>query len=987
MDEREVLLKLKSQWNNTQSLSSWTASTSHCGWGGITCNLTSGLVTNITLQGGELVGEVPSFICNLTQLAIFNLYNNNLTGPFPDLSNCLRLQRLNLGWNILVGELPGDISGVLPEGIVAFDVGGNNLTGVIPKSIGKLSGLKELVLDNNFFQGSIPVEISQITGLEKLTLATNLFAPGRIPPEFGGLTKLKYLWIMEVNLVGEIPVEFEKLVELEHFDLQRNNLTGTIPAGIWSFQNLKKVYMYKNKLQGGFPPVIAGREFLEIDISRNQLNGSIPEEFGLLPKLQLLYLYMNNLTGQIPVGLGNLTSLKDIRLFQNKLTGGLPPELGRHSKLWNFEVCQNQLTGGLPTDLCAGHALNSLIVFENNMNGTVPRSLGNCSSLVNIQLYENNFSGTFPVEIWEVETLQIALLHANNLSGELPDEFTTNLTRLEISNNRFSGKIPSKGRNLKVFHGSNNDFSGELPVDIGVGLPNVQELLLDMNRLSGHIPTSVGGLQVLTNMNLSNNQLTGMIPSSVGSIPVLTTLDLSNNQLSGEIPDAIGELKLNKLNLSSNSLTGEVPPLMDNSVYDRSFLSNPGLCTTVDTTAISLPNCSSEKSSKLKISKRLLIVILAVGILAFIVAAMFGLFTIRDIRRKNYSTEEDGISNWRLTSFSPTGITETTILNGLKPENLIETGGSGEVYLVQTSSGSDEAVAVKKIWSKKLADSKHEKEFEAEVQILGSIRHANIIKLLCCISSPNSKLVVYEYMKNRSLYNWLHDPDGERLDWATRVSIALGTAQGLCYLHENCNPRIVHRDVKSSNILLDQDFKPKVADFGIARILTGNPGEPESMTGLAGSFGYMAPECGYTNKLTEKVDVYGFGVVLLELTTGRKASDGIDGSLVRWVWQHFQQGGEVMEIVDEALNDGIKVEEIGMVMRLGLICTALTPTGRPSMKDVLEVLLKCEESKNEPDNISNSKNSLLMFGSRSRRKKSSENDDIDNDHNDLLTAV
>ncbi|KMZ56322.1 hypothetical protein ZOSMA_97G00910, partial [Zostera marina] len=548
-------------------------------------------------------------------------------------------------------------------------------------------------------------------------------------------------------------------------------------------------------------------------------------------------------------------------------------------------------------------------------------------------------------EIWEVPTLEIALLHANNLSGELPDEFTKNFTRLEMGNNRFSGKIPSKGVNLKVFHGSNNDFSGELPVDMGVGFPNVQELLLDMNGLSGHIPTSVGRLQSLNNMNLSKNKLTGQIPSSMGSIPVLTILDLSSNQLSGEIPEAISELKLNNLNLSANSLTGEVPPQMDNSAYDQSFLSNPGLCTTVNPTTINLPNCKSEKSSKLKISKESLIAILVIGILAFIIiTAVFGFFKTQNVRRKNYTTKEDSGSDWMLTTFNPMDITETTILNGLTPENLIGTGASGQVYLVRTKSVSGEAVAVKKIWSNKTATSKHEKEFEAEVRILGSIRHANIAKLLCCISSSNSKLIIYEYMRNRSLYNWLHDPNVERLDWATRVSIAIGTAQGLCYLHEDCNPRIVHRDVKSSNILLDLDFNPKVADFGIARILNGNPGEPESMTGLAGSFGYMAPECGYTNKLTEKVDVYGFGVVLLELTTGREASDGIDGSLVRLVWQHFQQGGEVMEIVDDALNDGISVDEIGMVMRLGLFCTALTPTGRPRMKDVLQVLLKCEES-------------------------------------------
>ncbi|CAN6349145.1 unnamed protein product, partial [Urochloa humidicola] len=287
-------------------------------------------------------------------------------------------------------------------------------------------------------------------------------------------------------------------------------------------------------------------------------------------------------------------------------------------------------------------------------------------------------------------------------------------------------------------------------------------------------------------------------------------------------------------------------------------------------------------------------------------------------------------------------------------------GGSGHVYRVSYTNrynNSTGVVAVKQIRSVAWLDEKLEREFESEASILCNIRHKNIVKLLCCLSSAESKLLVYDYMDNGSLDRWLHGsilPSGHSmamsrsmqhvpLDWPTRLIVAVGATQGLCYMHHECSPPIVHRDVKASNILLDSEFRAKVADFGVARMLV-RAGEPNTMSGVAGSFGYMAPECAYTRKVDEKVDVYGFGVVLLEITTGRKANDGGEhSSLAQWAEQHYRSGGSIPDAIDISIRYAGYTDEIETVFRLGVKCTGNLPSPRPTMKDVVQILVKCCE--------------------------------------------
>ncbi|KAK9131086.1 hypothetical protein Sjap_011573 [Stephania japonica] len=424
-------------------------------------------------------------------------------------------------------------------------------------------------------------------------------------------------------------------------------------------------------------------------------------------------------------------------------------------------------------------------------------------------------------------------------------------------------------------------------------------LSLRRNRLSGRIPS-------LSSLDLSRNQLSGEIPHQIVELSLLESLDLSNNQISGEIPRQIGELsRLRPLfipSITPLTVTARIDP--DPVVGD---IHSDG------------------------------------GITNF----------VHDQRLYRRKKRQNGLSTWELTPFQFLHFTENQILSSLVDNNLIGSGGSGKVYRVCVNNPDSELLAVKKIWSKGSLLKEKEKEFDTEMQILGNIRHNNIVKLLCCISCEKSKLLVYEYMVNCSLDRWLH---GKRrrssepfsrsnsvgnhlfLDWPTRLQIAVGAAQGLCYMHHGCSPPVIHRDIKTSNILLDSEFNAKIADFGLAKMLAKG-GEPQTMSSIAGSFGYFAPEYAYTTKVNEKIDIYSFRVVLLELVTGKKANYGDENTcLAEWAWRHIQDEKPIVDALDEEVKEPCHIDGMSMVFKMGLICTGTLPSTRPSMKEVLQLL-------------------------------------------------
>ncbi|CAO1945007.1 unnamed protein product [Urochloa humidicola] len=996
-DEARLLLEIKRAWGDPPVLAGWnaTAAGAHCSWPHVRCDA-AGRVTSLDLASANVSGRFPDAVGNLSGLTYLDVSSNNITGAFPTaLYRCAALQYLDLSGNYLGGELPADIGFRLGTNLTTLALSNNRFNGTIPASLSGLQNLQHLKLDNNSFTGAVPADLGNLTRLRELWLAYNPFDAGELPASFKSLTNMTSLWMAQCNLVGDFPSYVVDMPELEILDLSSNMLTGSVPAGVWSLKKLQSLAVYRNNLTGDL--VVDGFAAMSlelIDFSENyKLTGVIPEIFGQLENLTQLSLFSNNFSGEIPASIGLLPSLSILRLYGNRFTGKLPPELGKHSNFTYMEADYNELTGAIPEGLCARGQLMAFAAKGNNLNGSIPEGLANCTTLRGLQLDSNQLSGEVPQALWSmgIETLT---LQNNQLAGRLPATLGSNLTRLTIESNQFFGSIPSTAAALKVFTAENNQFSDEVPASLGDGMPLLERLNLSGNQLSGGIPRSVAKLTHLNQMDISRNQLTGAIPAELGAMTVLNVLDLSSNKLSGAIPPALMNLKLSSLNLSSNQLSGQVPAGLATSANDDSFLDNPGLCTAAlggPSYLAGVRSCSggSQDSRNSKGDSHALRTGLLVAAAVSLIAAAISFFAVRAMKKR--APRVAGQDDWTITPYvKDLGFGEATILRGLTEENLVGRGGSGRVYRVTYTnrrSGRAGAVAVKRIQTSGTPlDEKLEREFESEASILGGIRHNNIVRLLCCISGAEARLLVYEYMENGSLDKWLHGDGTARarraaLDWPTRLGVAVGAAQGLCYMHHECEPAIVHRDVKTSNILLDSEFKAKVADFGLARMLA-QAGAPETMSAVAGSFGYMAPECAYTKKVSEKVDVYSFGVVLLELTTGKEASDGGEhGSLAEWARHHYRSGGSILEATDRSIRYAGYIDEVEVVFKLGVACTGDSPSSRPTMKDVLQILLKCCEQTDQKRKTERAleyeADPLLVPQQGSRRKQLSNSTGID----------
>uniref|UniRef100_A0A0D3GHT9 non-specific serine/threonine protein kinase n=1 Tax=Oryza barthii TaxID=65489 RepID=A0A0D3GHT9_9ORYZ len=519
--DRDTLVAIRKGWGNPSLLTSWdpASASDHCSWDGVTCSdATSGgggrVVTELSLYDMNLNGTVPAAVCDLANLTRLDLsYNDDLSGAFPaaTLYRCSRLRFLNLAYNALDGALPRDI-GNLSLAMEHLNLSWNSFSGTVPTAVAALPALRSLILDTNRFTGVYPAaEIGELVGLECLTLADNAFAPAPVPVAFARLTKLTYLWMSEINIIGEIPEAFSSLTELTLLDLSSNNLTGAIPAWVWRHEKLEYLYLYENNLTGELPRNVTTVNLIEIDLCINQLRGEMSEDFGNLKNLTSLSLCQNNLTGMIPASIGLLPKLSHILLADNNLFGELPPDLGKHSLIDNIRIANNNLSGSLPATLCANGNLNTIAAFNNNFSGNLPANLGDCVLLHNLMLANNRFSGDFPEKIWLLPKLETVTIQNNNFTGALPTTISPNMYQIEMGNNMFSGSIPRTAINLQVFRAENNQLDGELPADMSK-LANLIELKVPGNRITGPIPALIKLLLNLKSLNLSGNQLTGAIP-------------------------------------------------------------------------------------------------------------------------------------------------------------------------------------------------------------------------------------------------------------------------------------------------------------------------------------------------------------------------------------------------------------------------------------------------------------------------------------------
>lgn len=819
-------------------------------------------------------------------------------------------------------------------------------SGPIPDSLGDdLPSLQSLNLYFNNLSGSIPSQLGNLTSLLNLTISWNPYSTGYLPEELGNLTQLVWFTCAACRLSGNFPGWLQKLQNIQFLDLSYNNLSGTLQGQFFNWPKIQKLELYYNSFTGPIPATLGNLATLtDLDLSCNMLNSTIPQELGQLANLVLLNLWNNSLVGEIPPALANLSGLQVFQLYENSLTGTIPENFGNVSSLIKFDVSTNSLHGSVPPSLCNGGRLEKLIFFNNNISGAIPDEYGACHSLLRVRVGNNRLSGSVPTGLWGLPQMAILELYDNFLNGIITSDLgnALQLATFNISGNAFTGSVPESIGQLGLLEkldASANHLSGSIPQRLGL-CSSLQYLNLEGNALTGPIPDVLGNLSGLTSIDLSNNQINGSIPPSFGSLSRLTFLNLADNHLTGGIPLELTNLQfsLTTFNVSFNDLSGQLPFALKGAFTAASFVGNPNLC------APGLPNqqqCALARKGTPGFAALLTATLLAFLAVSLSISCYFykrSRFYDR-MRQESLLREEE----WILTPFEKLSFDENQVLECLDEDNIIGRGASGQVYHARLKNG--QSLAVKKLWLDSKGQERHDYGFKAEIETLGKIRHSNIVKLMCCCTSDKgSSLLVYEYMPNGSLGDLLHGNKADSvLDWRTRFRIALGAAQGLAYLHHDCMPPIVHRDVKPNNILLDSDYEARIADFGLAKILTDCSVKGYTMTGVAGSVGYIAPELGYASRVTEKSDVYSFGVVLLELITSKRATDaefGVGVDIVRWVSGKIQSREEVNSLISNPKISHSKdyEQEMLIMLKLALRCTSSIPNHRPSMREVVEVL-------------------------------------------------
>ncbi|KAH6797138.1 HAESA-like 2 [Perilla frutescens var. hirtella] len=934
-----ILLRVKNAQlhDPLRKLDDWvdSAPNAPCSWTGIHCDADNRSVVAVDLSGFNISGNFPADFCRISSLRHINLTENSFAGSITSdtISLCSHVAALNLSYNNFVGSLP-EFPVQFPN-LTVLDFSYNNFSGEIPANFVNLPRLQVLILGSNLLNGSVPEFLANLTELTHLVLSVNPFVSSSLPSDIGRLTKLEWLESTYTNLTGGIPESIGDLASIRNFDVSNNNLIGKIPVSIGRLKNVEQIELFGNQFSGELPDTFSNLTSLRrFDASENNLTGRIPGSLAGL-HLESLHLNDNFLEGEIPEILAMNPILVQLRLFNNELSGTIPGNLGTNSDLEEIDVSNNNLEGPFPQNLCFRKKLQDLIVFGNRISGKIPESYSECSSLTYVRLQENQLSGAVPDGLWGFSDLDYIELSNNMLEGSIPRSISSAkaLTQFLISGNNFSGEFPPEIcglQELRKIDSSQNQLSGELPSCI-TNLVKLQELHIQGNRFTGGIPGGVSAWGELTQLDLSENYFSGAIPADLGNLPVLTLLNLSNNLLSGEIPAELTKLKLNEFNVSNNRLRGKVPIGFDTKFFLSSLMGNPDLCSP---DLRPLPPCSRSKPVNL-----VMVVVLSVVAFILIVSLVWLVFKTK----KMIIFGSKNRKHWKITSFQSQRVEfdEDHILGSLTDENLIGSGGSGQVYRVMLKSG--QTVAAKRLWAEP------EGTFVAEVEILGRIRHANIVRLLFSCSGENFRVLVYNYVENGSLGDVLYgDKGGLVLDWPKRFAIAVGAAHGLAYLHHDCVPPIVHRDVKSNNILLDEEFRSKVADFGLAKML----GDQVMMSRVAGSYGYIAPEYAYTARVTEKSDVYSFGVVLLELMTGKRPNDpslGENKNMVKWVTDmalssECDESGSIGitnldRVLDPRMDASmINYDEAEKLLNVALSCTAEMPISRPSMRRVVELL-------------------------------------------------
>ncbi|KAJ8765588.1 hypothetical protein K2173_014710 [Erythroxylum novogranatense] len=942
----------------------------------------------LSLKGNKVSGGMD--VSNCKSLQYLDVSSNNFSMTVPSFGDCLALEHLDISSNKFSGDL-GRAIGSCAQ-LSFLNVSTNQFSGPIPAlPTGKLLFLS---LAGNDFHGEIPLHLKDACpGLVALDLSSNNLS-GSVPPGFASCNSLESLDISSNNFTGELPVAtFLKMSSLQILDLSYNGFVGGLPDSLSKLTSLKTLDLSSNNLSGSIPAVICqdpSNNLKELYLQNNLLTGYIPATLNNCSQLTALHLSFNYLTGTIPASLGSLSKLRDLKLWFNMLHGEIPPQIMNIRTLETLILDFNELTGVIPPGISNCINLNWISLSNNRLTGVIPASIGQLSNLAILKLSNNSLFGSIPPQLGDCRSLIWLDLNTNYLNGTIPQELFKQSGNIAV--NFITGKryVYLKNEKSELCHGEGNllEFAGiraERLDRISTRHPcnftrvygghtqptfndNGSMIFLDLsyNLLSGSIPKKIGTMSYLYILNLGHNSIEGNIPEELGNLKGLNILDLSSNRLQGLIPQSLTDLSLlTEIDMSNNDLTGMIPEMGQFETFSaRNFINNSGLC------GIPLPPCGAgsatgansghQKSHRRQAS---LAGSVAMGLLfsLFCIFAFIIVYVEMKKRKKKKDSTLDvyidshshsgaATANWKLTGTREAlsinlatfekplrKLTFADLLdatNGFHNDSLIGSGGFGDVYKAQLKDGS--IVAIKKLIH---ISGQGDREFMAEMETIGKIKHRNLVPLLGYCKVGEERLLVYEYMKFGSLEDVLHDQkkSGIKLNWAARRKIAVGAARGLAFLHHNCIPHIIHRDMKSSNVLLDENLEARVSDFGMARLMSAMDTHL-SVSTLAGTPGYVPPEYYQSFRCSTKGDVYSYGVVLLELLTGKRPTDSADfgdNNLVGWVKQHAKL--KITDVFDPVLMKEDPNLKIELLQHLNVACLCLDdrPWRRPTIIQVM----------------------------------------------------
>ncbi|KAH9627316.1 hypothetical protein KSS87_012676 [Heliosperma pusillum] len=947
-------------------LNSWNHSLHHCYWDGVTCGRKHRRVIALNLTARVSGGTLSPFIGNLSFLIKVWLPLNNLHGEIPpQIGRLRRLRLLKLSNNTLTGEISTNISGCI--NLRGIDVGFNKLYGRLPSSIRACSKLKLLSLHFNNFTGVLFDSIANLSSLETISTSGNAFT-GNIPSSIGKMRNLTTLFIGENQLSGVVPTSIYNLSSLQILELVGNKFRGTLPEDIGvRLPRLVRLNLSGNKFHGSIPKSITNLTTLEIiSFEENDFIGKVPNDFSQFKNLQSLDLYNNHLEGDINfvASLVNCSNLQVLDLTGNKFTGKLPASVANLSTtvIW-LALGHNSITGEIPVGIKNLVNLQVMYMGPNKFTGTIPDDFGSLQTLEQIDFGSNMLTGKIPTSVGSLSRLSVFYLNDNKLQGSIPPNLGNcqSLLYFDVSGNELNGTLPREifGGSAKFLeiNVSENNLEGFLPLEISKQV-NIVVLDLSKNKLSGEIPGDIGDCSALQHLNMNGNNFHGSIPSSFASLASLQILDLSKNNLSGTIPDYFSKFPLVYLNLSYNNFEGRVPTTgVFTNVSGVSLVGNSNLCGGIP--VLNLPRCVEQKkrnkSRRISRAFSLTIPIISAVVVVVIIATLLYI-TCCLRKRKAISVGPETSETFMKVSYNM--LLKAT--DGFASSNLLGAGAYGSVF---------KGVLDGKTVAIKVLDLKYRgalKSFMAECKALRNIRHRNLVGMITTCSSidfqgNDFKALVYEFMPNGSLDRLLHN--ARNLSLLQRLEIAIDVGHALCYLHNDCEIPIIHCDLKPSNVLLDNDMVAKVGDFGISKFLVGLQHlDQSSTTGIKGTVGYAPPEYGLGSEPSTSGDIYSYGILLLELMTGKTPTDEMfkeNCNLHKYAEAALPD--RVLHIVDPILVESELTEEIDDIMTvqntvqqrlecissivvIGVACSNHLPQHRMRISEVITKLQVAKES-------------------------------------------